>query len=229
MRKIILYSILAIIIFSSSGCGGNKSVLNNEVDKKENKNTNISLETKQETKQETKEKIDEYVSAECTWAYDVTNPESVLENTDYLVKVQVKTKEKTKYFVKNTIMPSSTYNVKVLEVISPENKTLQKNIKIAVSGGVVSMEEYVGTLDSETKEKTNTDKLSKKDLQKQIMISNESYYELKQGNEYYICIRDLTQDENYKGYYGMPEGGYDIFQEKDGEYVNVLTKKILRR
>lgn len=100
MRKIILYSILAIIIFSSSGCGGNKSVLNNEVDKKENKNTNISLETKQETKQETKEKIDEYVSAECTWAYDVTNPESVLENTDYLVKVQVKTKRENKIFCK---------------------------------------------------------------------------------------------------------------------------------
>ena len=43
-----------------------------------------------------KGKIDTYISAECTWAYDVTNPETVLENTDYLVKVQVKTKEKTK-------------------------------------------------------------------------------------------------------------------------------------
>lgn len=66
-------------------------------------------------------------------------------------------------------------------------------------------------------------------MQKQIIISNESYYELEQGNEYYICIRDLTQDENYKGYYGMPEGGYDVFQEKDGLYVNVLTQKTLMR
>ena len=61
------------------------------------------------------------------------------------------------------------------------------------------------------------------------MISSESCYELEQGNEYYICIRDLTQDENYKGYYGMPEGGYDVFQEKDGLYVNVLTQNTLIR
>ncbi len=85
------------------------------------------------------------------------------------------------------------------------------------------------TLYLETKEKTKTDKLSKKDLQKLVMISSESYYELEQGNEYYICIRDLTQDENYKGYYGMPEGGYDVFQEKDGLYVNVLTQNTLIR
>ena len=51
-------------------------------------------------------------------------------------------------------MPNSTYNVKVLDIISPENATLPQNIKIAVSGGVVSMEEYVNTLDLETKEKT---------------------------------------------------------------------------
>ena len=44
-----------------------------------------------------------------------------------------------------------------------------------------------------------------------------------------FCIRDLTQDENYKGYYGMPEGGYDVFQEKDGLYVNVLTQNTLIR
>ena len=225
MKKIILCSILAIIIFSSIGCNGNKTVLNDKADKNGNNDTKISFESKQETK----EKIDSYISSECTWAYDVTNPETILENTDYLVKVQVKTKEKTKYFVKNTIMPNSTYNVKVLDIISPENATLPQNIKIAVSGGVVSMEEYVNTLDLETKEKTKTDKLSKKDLQKLVMISSESYYELEQGNEYYICIRDLTQDENYKGYYGMPEGGYDVFQEKDGLYVNVLTQNTLIR
>lgn len=225
MKKIILYSILAITIFSSTGCSGKKTALNDEVDKKVNNDINISFEPKQETKQ----KIDTYISAECTWAYDVTDPEIVLENTDYLVKILVKTKEKTKYFVKNTIMPSSTYNVEVLDVISSGNATLPKNIKIAVGGGVVSMKEYVNTLDLKTKEKTKIDKLSKKDLQKQIMISNESYYELEQGNEYYICIRDLTQDENYKGYYGMPEGGYDVFQEKDGLYVNVLTQKTLMR
>ena len=183
MKKIILCSILAIIIFSSIGCNGNKTVLNDKADKNGNNDTKISFESKQETK----EKIDTYISAECTWAYDVTNPETVLENTDYLVKVQVKTKEKTKYFVKNTIMPNSTYNVKVLDIISPENATLPQNIKIAVSGGVVSMEEYVNTLDLETKEKNKKQiNFLKKICKKLVMISSESYYELEQGNEYYI-------------------------------------------
>lgn len=91
------------------------------------------------------------------------------------------------------------------------------------------MEEYLNTLDLETKEKIETEKLSKKDMQKLIMISDESYFELEQGNEYYICIRDLTQDENYKGYYGMAEGGYDVFTGEDGKYINVLTQKTLIR
>lgn len=225
MKKIIIYGILAIAIFSCIGCNGNRTTLNDGMDKIEVYNANISHEPNKETKKE----IDTYVSAECTWAYDVTDPEAVLENTDYFVKVRVKTKEKTKYFVKNKIMPSSTYNIEVLEVISPENVILPKNIKIAVGGGTVSMEEYLNTLDLETKEKIETEKLSKKDMQKLIMISDESYFELEQGNEYYICIRDLTQDENYKGYYGMPEGGYDVFREEDGIYVNVLTQKTLIR
>ena len=224
MKKRILYSILAITIVSSVGCAEN-TALNDEVDKKGKANTTMSFESQQGTE----EKADTYISSECTWAYDVTDPEIVLENADYFVKIRVKTKEKTKYFVKNKMMPSRTYNVEVLDVISPENATLPKNIKIAINGGVVSMEEYVNTLDSETKEKTKTDGLSKKDLQKLIMISDESYYELTQGNEYYICIRDLTQDENYKGYYGLPEGGYDVFQEKDGSYINVLTQETLAK
>ena len=178
---------------------------------------------------EASETIDSYITAECTWAYDVTNPKVVIENNDYFVKVRVKSKDKTKYFVKNTIMPNSTYNVDVLEVVSSTNSKLPKNINIAVNGGVVTMKEYVNTLDSVTRQKTNTEKLSEKDLQKRVLISNESYYDLKPGNEYYISIRDLTQDNDYKGYYGMPEGGYDVFIEKDGAFVNVLTQQKLSK
>lgn len=225
MKKIIAGSVLAFIMCFCIGCSNQETALNGEANEKGGNDPQISLAENQETT----EKIDTYVSAECSWAYDVTDPEVVMENTDYFAKIRVETKEKTKYFVKNTIMPNSTYNVEVLEVISPESATLPKNIKIAVGGGVVSMEEYVNTLDSATKQKTKTDKLSKKDMQKQILISNESYYELEQGNEYYVCIRDLTQDKDYKGYYGMPEGGYDVFVEKDGTYVNVLTRQTLVR
>ena len=39
MKKIILCSILAIIIFSSIGCNGNKTVLNDKADKKGNNDT----------------------------------------------------------------------------------------------------------------------------------------------------------------------------------------------
>ena len=51
--------------------------------------------------------------------------------------------------------------------------------------------------------------------------------ELEQKKEYYILVRDLTRSECYKGYYGMPDGGYDVFEEINGEYVNVLTQKTL--
>ena len=42
---------------------------------------------------------------------------------------------------------------------------------------------------------------------------------------------DLTfrEYENYKGYYGLPEGGYDVSQEKDGLYINVLTQETLAK
>lgn len=224
MKKKILCSILVLTIFTIVGCNNEKNALN-DVDEK----VNDKIETSFEDNLEEKEKIVKYISAECSWAYDVTNPEEVLQNTDYLVRVKVKTKEKTKYFIKNALMPSSTYNMEILDVISPEESSLPKNIKLVVAGGVISMEEYVNSLDFETKEKLKTDELSEKELKQLIMISNESYYELEQGNEYIICIRDLTQDKDYKGYYGMPEGGYDVFQEKDGAYVNVLTQKKLVR
>ncbi|MCR5792436.1 MAG: hypothetical protein K6G65_04635 [Lachnospiraceae bacterium] len=214
MKTFKLSCIILTVLLIGTGCNVSK------------KNITQTLETKHNTtvtEAKEKVKIDEYVSAECSWAFDVTDPQAVMENTDYFVKVHVKTKEKTKYFVKNTIMPNSVYNVKIIDVVSPKNVSLPKNIKLAVNGGVVSMEEYANTLDEDTKEKTNTKNLSKKDAKKMIMISNEAYYELEQGNDYYICIRDLTDDADYKGYYGMPEGGYDVFLKDNEEYVNVLT------
>jgi len=87
------------------------------------------------------------ISVENSWAIDVTNPSTVMENSSYFLKVRVVEKEKTKYFVKNAIMPSSTYNLEVLEVLKNDDGTVPKNIKLAVSGGVVSQQDYVNTID----------------------------------------------------------------------------------
>ena len=124
-------------------------------------------------------------------------------------------------------MPSSTYNVKVLEVLKNDDDSIPKNIKLAVNGGIVTVQDYVNTMDEGTKSKANVDKLSKKELEEYVLINDESYYELEQKKEYFILVRDLTEDEAYKGYYGLPDGGYDVFEEINGEYVNVLTKKVL--
>ena len=158
------------------------------------------------------------VSAECSWAIDVTDPSVVEENSDYFLKVRVKTKEKTKYFVKNSIMPSSTYNLEVLEIIknNNNNKNVPKNIKIAVNGGVVTKQEYVNTMDEESKKKTKVDTLSNSELKQKILIKDEGYYELEQGKEYYIFVYDITDDKNYNGYYCIREGGYDIFKNNNG-------------
>lgn len=167
------------------------------------------------------------ISSETSWAFDVSDPSVILENSDHFLKVWVKKKDKTKYFVKNTIMPSSTYNLEVLDVLKNDDGTIPQNIKLAVAGGIVSMQDYINTMDEDTKKKNKADKLSKIELKENVMINDESYYELKQGQEYYILVRNLTNDENYKGYYGMREGGYDVFQEKNGEYVNALTNRTL--
>lgn len=165
------------------------------------------------------------VSAECSWAIDVTDPLVVMKNSDYFLRVRVRTKEKTKYFIKNSIMPSSVYNLEVLEVIKNNNNAerIPKNIKLVVNGGVVTKQEYANSLDKEAQEKAAVDKMSNKELTQKILIKDESYYELQQGQEYYIFVCDITDDENYKGYYCMREGGYDVFTENNGMYVNVLT------
>ena len=163
------------------------------------------------------------ISAESSWAFNVSDPAVVCEHADYLLKIRVITKEKTKFFVKNSSMPDSTYNVEVLDVLMNDDGSVPKNIKLAVNGGIVLMHEFIDTKDEETKLKLNADKLTKKELEEMILIHDDSYYELVQDQEYYIFVRDLTDDDIYKGYYGMPSGGYDVFQEKDGEYINVLT------
>lgn len=229
MKKSMLF-ITTILLIASAGCSAADSSKDNNTNIAENL-TKLDINNEDssivEKTQNSDDDVVSVISGENTWAYDVTDPLVVLENSDYYLKVRVKTKEKTKYFVKNAIMPSSTYNLEVLDVLQNDDGNISKNIKLAVNGGVVSMQEYVNTMDEETKKKTKADKLSKKELKENVMINDEAYYELKQGQEYYIFVRDLTNDENYKGYYGMPEGGYDVFEEKNGEYVNVLTGRTL--
>ncbi|MBR3762009.1 MAG: hypothetical protein IKK59_04640 [Lachnospiraceae bacterium] len=164
------------------------------------------------------------ISAESSWAFNVLDPAVVCEHADYLLKIRVITKEKTKFFVKNSGMPDSTYNVEVLDVLMNDDGSVPKNIKLADSGGgIVSMQEFIDTKDEGAKLKLNADKLTPEELEEMILIKNESYYELVQGQEYYIFVLDLTDNDIYKGYYGLSAGGYNVFQEKDGEYINVLT------
>ena len=164
------------------------------------------------------------ISAESSWAFNVLDPAVVCEHADYLLKIRVITKEKTKFFVENSSMPDSTYNVEVLDVLMNDDGSVPKNIKLADSGGgIVSMQEFIDTKDEGAKLKLNADKLTPEELEEMILIKNESYYELVQGQEYYIFVLDLTDNDIYKGYYGLSAGGYNVFLEKDGEYINVLT------
>lgn len=169
------------------------------------------------------EEVAKVIFAESSWAFNVSDPSAVCEHADYLLKIRVKTKEKTKFFVKKSGMPARTYNVEVLDVLMNDDGNISKNIKLVVNGGIVSMQEFIDTKDEETKLKFNADKLTKKELEEMILIHDDSYYELMQDQEYYIFVRDLTDNDIFKGYYSMPDGGYDVFQEKNGEYINVLT------
>lgn len=221
MKKIVLFMVTTLL-FALVGCSSTDySEKSSKVELDIGSNDDFKAEEQQ------KSDVATVVSSESTWAYDVTEPTVVLQNSDYFLKVRVKTKEKTKYFIKNAVMPASTYNLEVLEVLVNDDGNVPRNIKLAVNGGIVSMQEYVNTMDEETQKKTNTANLSQKELEENVLINDESYYELEQDMEYYIFVRDLTDDINYKGYYAMPEGGYDVFAEDNGQYTNVLTGRVL--
>lgn len=216
MKKVVLIvSVICLIML------GSYFMLNGDEESINDSGTNSVRKSNRDVIQT--DEIVTNISTETSWAYNVTDPLVVQNHSDYLLKIRVNSKETTKYFVQKTTMPSSTYNVEVLEVLINDNGTVLKNIKLAANGGIVSMQEYVNTMDEETKVKSNVNKLTKKELDEKVLIKDESYYELKQGQEYYVFVRDLTNDDNYKGYYGMPEVGYDVFEEKDGQYINVLT------
>lgn len=211
MNKIIYAFTLTVILCFTVGCSKDRIKQAQEVSVEK-----VAL---------SRENVDKFISGEVQWDFDVTDPAKIFADSDYFIKIRVNQKEETKYFIKNTIQPDSTYDVEVLKVISPEDILLPKNIKIALGGGIVSMKEYMDTLDLETKEKVNANQLSKEDLEKKVLIFDDSYYEFEVGKEYCIFIRDLTKDKDYEGYYGLPSGGYDIFVEEDGKYINVLTNK----
>lgn len=168
MKKLMIFITTALLI-TLAGCSASNSSKDNntntakDLTKLDTDSGNISITEEPENSNNDVARV---ISSETSWTFDVSDPSVVLENSDYFLKVRVKTKEKTKYFVKNTIMPSSTYNLEVLDVLKNDDGTIPKNIKLAVAGGIVSMQEYINTMDEGTKKKNKTDKLSKKRIKR---------------------------------------------------------------
>lgn len=165
----------------------------------------------------------EGIFVETCWAYDVTDQAAVREAADYLLKVRVKEKGEAKYFTENQTMPSTPYRLEVVEVLWNGDGSIPEKINLVIGGGEVSAQEYIDTLDEETLVKMGANTLADTQQKEPVCIYDDSYYELKQNQEYCIYVRDLTKDENYKGYYGIPAGGYGVFEKRDEAYVNVLT------
>lgn len=132
-------------------------------------------------------------------------------------------KGEAKYFIENQTMPSTTYRLEVVDVVWNDDGSVPKKIDLVIGGGVVSMQDYMDTLDEGTLGKMDVTTLYDAQRKEPVFIHDASYFELKQNQEYCIYVRDLTEDENYKGYYGIPAGGYGVFEEKDKTFVNVLT------
>lgn len=164
MKKLMIF-ITTVLLITLVGCSAsdnskdNNTNMTKDLTKSDTDSENISITEKPQISNNDVARV---ISSETSWAFDVSDPSIVLENSDYFLKVRVKTKEKTKYFVKNTIMPSSTYNLEVLDVLKNDDGTVPKNIKLAVEGGIVSMQNYVNTMDEDTKKKTNLINFQKK-------------------------------------------------------------------
>ncbi len=162
------------------------------------------------------------VQSEATWAIDVNDTKVVYDYYDVMLRVKVKEAEKASFDIDGYSLPISYYTVEVVDTLKGEKVT--DTIRIGdTSGGIVLYEEYLSTLDDATKEKMGITDVSREELAEKVGLMGEEFYALEEGEEYYICLISAQDDKEANADFYIGCGGYAVFEEKDGSFVNVLT------
>lgn len=224
----ILTALLFVIIFVACSSGGE-----DELSKLDNLNDTLSvakIETLGHTEeikypnsnieeQENSKEMNTFIS-EASWAFDVSSTDLILEDSNYVIKVRVKTKEKAKFESKNAPIPKVRYNVEVLETLYGSDD-LPKNIKVIFEGGVVTAQDIYNHVDEISAKKMGLNKLKGTE---EFLLTNDAYYQMELGEVYYLTIRNTDEKNNV---YALPSAGYNIFYESEGKLFNVLSNNEL--
>lgn len=188
---------------------------NNRFDK-----NNTKLDNNQDNINKSEINLDIYsiVDKETSWAYDVSNTDTLSEKADIIVKVKVLNIGEGTYEYTPNLSPTTPIYVETLEVLKG-NKNKQINM-ILKRGGTVRVKEVIENCPSTSVNKMGLNTLTEEEKNTKYILYNESgNYDLEVGKTYVIALRN-GKDDNYY----ISANGYSIFHVSNQEvYTNVLT------
>lgn len=153
------------------------------------------------------------------WAYDVTDPKNIIENSSDVVRVRVLSADKAVFLHSSSTSPDTPLNVQVLEVMSGNMKLGAQTIYFP--GGAVTVEEYLKQR-PESGTKMGLADLAKSEQKKMYLeFTSEMDYDLKKNAEYIFLLvwnEDIDQ-------YVVNNGAYCTFST---DKRNVKTNNELK-
>lgn len=174
------------------------------------------------------------VGIENSWYADPADPNNLITNESYVVKVEIisigeaKMLPKTEHF-DDSKQPYTPVEVEIIKTIS--GNELSGTVTVYLSGGDIKISDLIKSLDEALVKKMELNTLSQEEQNKKYISYKTTYdYKLKTGNQY-VVILNKQADEIY----AIVANGYGIFQadqallkEKKQEiFKNVLTDKEL--
>lgn len=158
------------------------------------------------------------IDKETSWAYDVSNTETLSEKADVIVKVKVLEIGNGTYKYTPNLLPTTPIYVETLEVLKGDvNSQINMVLK---RGGTVTVKEVIENSPSTSVNKMGLDKLTEEEQNRKYILYNErGNYDLKVGETYVIALR-----KGNDGNYYISANGYSIFNILNQKiYINVLT------
>lgn len=205
----IIMFVCCLLLFQSNNKFDNTD--NNRFDNVDNDKDNINnLETNLD--------IYSIVDKENSWAYDVSNTETLYEKADIIIKAKVLEIGKGTYKYTPNLSPTTPIYVETLEVLKGN---VDSNINIILKrGGVVTVREVIENSPSTSVNKMGLNLLTEEEKNTKYIVYNEDgNYDLEVGKTYVIALRNGND-----GNYYISANGYSIFQVSNQKiYTNVLT------
>ncbi len=163
---------------------------------------------------------------EYSWAYDVSDYEKIIENSDGILKVKIQEigDGTFKYSTGDGDYPISPIKVEVLDVLY--GTTDDKNItEIYQAGGDVTITQMIDYYSESKINKMGLDTIDAAERDKTYVSYDVlDAKELEVGKTYIVCLKNKVDNQpNF-----ISASGYSVFELEDNEnYKNIVTDKIV--